>query len=63
MRERHEAVFEERFTAAVAFLEESGRGDDRGLDLAVAESLALVDGHFAVAGSLESTQLVVFLCG
>lgn len=61
MWEGHDAVFQNGFSTAVAFLEETGGGDDRGLDLAVAESFAFVDRYFSTAGSLEAAELVVFL--
>lgn len=57
-----QSFVQETLAAAVALLQETGRGDDGRLHLAVAQPLALVHLHLAIAGPLQSAQLVVLLC-
>lgn len=60
--EGDQTFVQEALAAAVALLQETGRSDDGRLHLAVAQPLALVHLHLAIAGALQSAQLVVLLC-
>jgi hypothetical protein len=62
MGEGDETVFQEGLSAAIALLQKSGRSDYRWLNLAVTEAFTLIDGHFSIACSLESSKLVVRFC-
>lgn len=62
MRQSDQTLMQIAFAATVAFLQEAGRCDNGRLNLAIAQAFAFVHLHFAVASSLQTSELIIFLC-